>query len=64
MFMDGGNERFRDQVTEHQAELEAEREEEILWLADLLPSRTNVARSTVLRVLEARDRALAEADAE
>lgn len=64
MFMDAGNEHARDQLAEHLDELAAQREEEILWLSELLHRRTGVERLVVLRVLQERDVVLAEADSQ
>lgn len=45
-------------------DLRDEREEEIEWLADLIPARTGVDRQTVVKVLWARDKAIAEDEAD
>lgn len=63
MLLDGLPERARDQLADHLEGLADERAEEIDWLADLIPGVAGVDRATVLRVLVARDRVIAQADA-
>jgi hypothetical protein len=52
-----------DVVSTRNADLQAEREEEIAWIADEVVARTGLPVSMVREVLCVRDRVIAEADA-